>query len=58
MIPMTADEIKEYWHDYCNRHGIDEAVRARGDAQIDNDPEYWADQTMGHLLDAIAQPKS
>jgi hypothetical protein len=58
MIPMTAQEIKQYWHDYCDRHGITEALRAKGDAQIDQDPERWADQTMGQLLNAIARPKS
>jgi len=58
MIPMTPEEIKEYWHAFCERHGIDAALRAKGDKQIDSDPEYWADQTMGHLLEVIAQPKS
>jgi hypothetical protein len=57
MIPMTPDEIKEYWHAFCERHRVDAALRAKGDQQIDSDPEYWADQTMGHLLEVIAQPK-
>ena len=34
--------------------GVDAATRARGDARIDDDPEYWADQTMPRLLDAVA----
>ena len=29
-------------------------TRARGDAKIEHDPEYWADQTMFRLLDAVA----
>ena len=29
-------------------------TRARGDARIEKDPEYWADQTMLKLLDAVA----
>jgi hypothetical protein len=33
---------------------VDAATRARGDAKIDDDPEYWADQTMPRLLDAVA----
>jgi hypothetical protein len=33
---------------------VDAATRARGDARIDKDPEYWADQTMLKLLDAVA----
>ena len=58
MIPMTPDEIKEYWHAFCERHRIEAAVRDEGDRQIDSDPEYWADQTMGHLLEVISQRKS
>ena len=58
MIPMTPEEIKEYWLAFCERHGVDAAVRAKGDQQIDDDPEYWADQTMGQLLEVIARPKS
>jgi len=51
---MSADEVKEFWHGFCERRGIDEATRARGDAKIESDPEYWADQTMIRLLDAIS----
>ena len=51
---MTADEVKEFWHGFCERKGVDAATRARGDAKIDHDPEYWADQTMLKLLDAVA----
>jgi hypothetical protein len=54
MIPMSADEIKQFWHGFCERKGVDAATRARGDAKIDQDPEYWADQTMLKLLDAVA----
>jgi hypothetical protein len=42
---ISAEEIKQFWHDFCERKGIDAATRARGDAKIDGDPEYWADQT-------------
>ena len=51
---ISADEIKEFWHDFYERKGVDAATRARGDAKIENDPEYWADQTMPKLLDAVA----
>ena len=51
---ISAEEIKQFWHDFCERRGIDDATRARGDAKIDVDPEYWADQTMPRLLDAVA----
>ena len=51
---MSAEEVKEFWHGFCERRGIDEATRARGDAKIERDPEYWADQTMIRLLDAVS----
>jgi hypothetical protein len=51
---ISADEIKQFWHGFCERKGVDAATRARGDAKIEQDPEYWADQTMLRLLDAVA----
>ncbi len=51
---MTADEVKQFWHGFCDRKNISAAVRARGDAKIDEDPDYWADQTMLKLLEAIS----
>lgn len=51
---MTADEVKEFWHGFCERKGLDEMTRARGDAKIDGDPNYWADQTMVRLLDSLS----
>ena len=30
---------------------------ARGEAVIDKDPDYWADQTMGDLLDSLSGKK-
>jgi hypothetical protein len=51
---ISADEIKQFWHEFCERRGVDAAIRARGDAKIEQDPEYWADQTMPRLLDAVA----
>lgn len=51
---MTADEVKQFWHDFCERRKVDPATRARGDARIDADPDYWADQTMIKLLKAVS----
>ena len=51
---ISAEEIKQFWHDFCERKGVDAATRARGDAKIDQDPEYWADQTMMKLRDSVA----
>jgi hypothetical protein len=51
---MSADEVKEFWHGFCERKGVDAATRARGDAKIERDPNYWADQTMVRLLDSVS----
>jgi hypothetical protein len=51
---ISAEEIKQFWHDFCERRGIDAATRARGDAKIEQDPEYWADQTMMKLRESVA----
>ncbi len=53
-LAMSADEVKQFWRDFCERKGIDAATRTRGDAKIEGDPEYWADQTMLRLLDEVA----
>lgn len=54
MIPISADEVKEYWHDYCERKGVLATARAAGDRLIEADPEHWADQTMADLLEAVS----
>jgi hypothetical protein len=51
---MSADEVKQFWHGFCERRKIDPATRARGDAKIDEAPDYWADQTMLKLLEAVS----
>src|SRR5439155_5817 len=38
--------------------GFYQGALMRLDRQLDSEPEYWADQTMGHLLEVISQPKS
>jgi hypothetical protein len=58
MIPISTDEIKEFWKGFCERRGISEAVRASGDKRIEADPEHWADHTMQDLLDELAKQKA
>lgn len=53
MIPISAEEIRQYWHAFCERQGVSAEVRAAGDERIDGDPEHWADQTMPDLLEAV-----
>lgn len=56
-MDMSAEEIKQFWHGFCQRRKIGADVIARGDAEIDKDPEFWADQTMGDLLDKLSGKK-
>ena len=58
MIPISTDEIKDFWHDYCDRQGVGEALRSAGEKLIDADPERWADQTMPDLLDAVSRKQA
>ena len=55
MIPMSAEEIKDFWRGFCERQKVSAAVRAAGEKRIDQDPEHWADQTMWDLLDALSK---
>ena len=57
MIPMSVQEIKDFWHGFCKRQSISDAVRAAGDKKIEEDPEKWADQTMWDLLDVLSGKK-
>src|SRR5215212_4786699 len=50
-MDMTPEEVKQFWRDYCQRRAISKDIVARGEAKIDENPDYWADQTMGRLLD-------
>ena len=56
-MDMSTEEIKQYWRDFCQRRKIAADIVAKGDAIIDKDPDYWADQTMGDLLDSITTGK-
>ena len=56
-MEMSAEEIKQFWRGFCQRRKISADVVAKGEAIIDKDPDYWADQTMSDLLDSIAGKK-
>jgi len=58
MIPISAKEIKEFWHGYCQRQKINAALRDAGDKRIDEDPEFWADHTMAELLEEISSQRT
>ena len=49
-MEMSAREIKDFWRAYCGRRKVSPDVIARGEKKIDEDPQYWADHTMGELL--------
>jgi hypothetical protein len=53
-MDMSAEEIKQFWRGYCQRRKIAKDVVAKGEKKIDEDPEYWADQTMDELLKLVA----
>jgi hypothetical protein len=57
-MEMTAEEIKQFWRGFCQRRKISADLVARGEATIDKDPDYWADQTMGDLLDQLSGKKT
>jgi hypothetical protein len=50
---MSAEEVKQFWRDFCARRKIPADVVARGEKKIDEDPDFWADQTMMELLDLL-----
>ena len=54
MIPISVEEIKEFWHGYCQRQKINPTLRDAGDKRIEEDPEFWADHTMAELLEKIS----
>lgn len=52
-MDMSAEEVKKFWRDYCTRRRIPADVIALGEARIDEDPDYWADQEMHELLGLV-----
>ena len=53
-MDMSAEEVKQFWRGYCERRKVPKDVVAKGEKKIDEDPEYWADQTMDELLKIVA----
>jgi hypothetical protein len=49
-MKMSTFEIKEFWRGYCSRRKVDPQLVAQGEAEIERDPERWADETMDTLL--------
>ena len=53
-MEMSAEEVKQFWRGYCERQKLGKEIIAKGEAIIDKDPEYWADQTMDQLLKLVS----
>ena len=53
-MDMSAEEIKQFWRGFCERRGLSPDIIAKGEKKIDEDPDYWADQTMAQLLQLIS----
>src|SRR5258708_34232429 len=53
MIPMSAQEFKDFWHGFCGRQGVSPAVRTPRDKNIEEDPDYWAAQMSDVLTDVL-----
>jgi len=54
VMDMSAEEIKQFWRGYCERRKVAKDVVAKGEKKIDEDPQFWADQTMDELLKLVA----
>ena len=52
-MDISAEEVKQFWREYCQRRKIDARIIERGEAKIAEDPDYWADQEMDELLAAL-----
>jgi hypothetical protein len=55
-MDLTAEEVRQYWLDFCDRHDVGDDFVAKGEAKIKSDPDYWADHTMWQLLEAVGGP--
>ena len=53
-MDMSAEEIKQFWRGYCERRKVAKEIIAKGEKKIEEDPEFWADQTMDELLKLVA----
>jgi hypothetical protein len=54
-MDISAEEIKEFWRGWCQRRKIGADLVAKGETEIDKDPERWADETMDRLLELVSQ---
>jgi hypothetical protein len=52
---MSPEEVKQFWRGYCQRRKVSPDLVKKGEAEIDKDPEFWADQTMDQLLALVQQ---
>ena len=52
---MTSEEVKEFWRGWCGRRSLAKEIVAAGEALIQEDPEFWADQTMDELLRMVTE---
>ena len=57
-MDLSAEEVRQYWLDFCKRHEVGKDLVARGEAKIKADPDHWADHTMWELLESLADPKA
>lgn len=57
-MDLSAEEVRQYWLDFCKRHEVGKELVAEGEARIKVDSEYWADHTMWELLESLADPKA
>jgi hypothetical protein len=53
-MDMSAEEVKQFWRGYAERRKLSKEIIAEGEKKIDEDPEYWADQTMDQLVKLIS----
>jgi hypothetical protein len=56
-MEMSAEEVKQFWRGFCQRRKISAELVAKGEAEIEKNPDYWADQTMADLLDTLSGKK-
>ena len=55
-MDLSAEEVRQYWLDFCKRHEVGPDLIAKGESKIKADSEFWADHTMWELLEALAEP--
>jgi hypothetical protein len=53
-MEMTAEEVKQFWRGFCERRKVRPELVKKGEAKIEENPDYWADQTMDELLKLVS----